>query len=147
VCLAGIVADLGEVVHLPENLGVRASSSSHRSASTAPAETPRLLIHEEDDLTTRSEEMTRLPVHQARDRLGLIAHRRRAQTGSQRLPAAPRDTPGSYALAAFRAFLVADAFSAAALRLRVAHAFLPASRCFRVDAAFFAASDLFVAML
>lgn len=54
--------------------------------------------------------------------------------------------PVSYALAATRAFLVAAAFSAAALRLRVAHAFLPAARCFRVAAAFFAAPDLFVAI-
>ncbi len=55
-------------------------------------------------------------------------------------------TPASYALAAVRAFLVAEAFSAAALRLRVAHAFLPAARRLRVAAAFFAASDLFVAI-
>ncbi len=49
-------------------------------------------------------------------------------------------------LAALRAFRVAAAFRAAALRLRVAAAFLPAARRLRVAAAFLAASDLFVAI-
>lgn len=53
---------------------------------------------------------------------------------------------GNYALAALRAFRVAAALRAAALRLRVAAAFLPAARRLRVAAAFLAASDLIVAI-
>jgi hypothetical protein len=54
------------------------------------------------------------------------------------------NTPDDYAFAPLRAFRVAAAFRAAALRLRVAAPFFPAARRLRVSAAFLAASDLVV---